>query len=271
MYSVVFHAHQKIDRVAFRHLRQLVGKPAAWPSLKSILHFEGKRGPDAVKLKNNPTAGEPPWHFIDPFDATDRDLKLTLQSHYDSLVRALRVKSTERVAFEAAWLAHALVDGLTPAHHYPYEEELEDLRDGRDRKTRTSVMRRITVKADTHRESVKKSFKLVGPKGLLMTHTAFEGGAFMILLPLSLDKAQPTQDDLDAVLQMGVIKYFERQAREIGAFNLYERFYRFGWTPRLARIVRNEMAPRMTQMVTVAWYAALVEAGIIESTKGIRV
>jgi hypothetical protein len=29
---------------------------------------------------------------------------------------------TER-AFQAAWLAHAVVDGLTPAHHYPYESE----------------------------------------------------------------------------------------------------------------------------------------------------
>ncbi len=264
MYAVVFHAHQKINRVAYRHLRHLAGKPEIWPSLRNIQHFEGKRGPDASKLKNNPGAGELPWHFVDPFDDSDRDLIHTIQYHYDELVAALRSDNRTRSAFEAAWLAHALVDGLTPAHHYPYEEELEDLRGGENRVSRTSVMRRITVQADTRRETVMRSLKLVGPKGLLMTHTAFEGGAFMIMQPLSLDKALPTREDIAEVQRLGITAYFERQAREIAAFNLYEKFYKYGWTPRLARIVRNEMAPRMVSMITLAWYSALEDAGVIK-------
>ena len=146
MYAIIFHAHQKVDRIAYKHVRRLVGRPESWPELRSILHFEGKRGPDASKLKNNPNAGELPWHFIDPFDENDQALVGTLQYHYDELVDALKTRNTERTAFEAAWLAHALVDGLTPAHHYPYEEELEDLRGGKHRTSRTSVMRRIAVK-----------------------------------------------------------------------------------------------------------------------------
>lgn len=125
-------------------------------------------------------------------------------------------------------------------------------------------MRRIAVKGETHRESMKRSFKLVGPKGLLMTHTAFEAGAFMIMLPLTLDGAYPTADELTTIRDIGVIAYFERQAREIGAMKLYDRFYKLGWTPRLARQVRNEMAPRMVGMVTLAWHSALVDAGIIK-------
>ncbi|HSW79935.1 MAG TPA: hypothetical protein VLG47_04105 [Candidatus Saccharimonadales bacterium] len=261
MYAVVFHAHQKLDRVAYRHLRHLVGRPDSWPVVSDILHFEGKRGPDAIKLKSNPTAGEYPWHFVDPFDTSDKALIKTINEHYNSLVQALKKSNSERVAFEAAWLAHALVDGLTPAHHYPYEAELKDLRGGRDHKSKTTVMRRITIQGKTHRESFKRSFKLVGPKGLMMTHTAFEGGAFMIILPLSLDSAMPSKTDLANFKELGLTAFFQQQAREIGALNLYERFYKFGWTPKLARLVRKEMAPRMAQVVTLAWYSALVDSG----------
>jgi hypothetical protein len=232
--------------------------------LHDIQHFEGKRGPDASKLKNNPTAGELPWHFVDPFDAADRALEQTIQYHYDELVVALRANNHTRASFEAAWLAHALVDGLTPAHHYPYEEELEQLRGGKNRTSRTTVMRRITVRGETTRESVKRSIKLVGPKGLLMTHTAFEGGAFMIMLPLGLDNALPKPEEIADMRKLGIAAYFERQAREIGALNLYDRFYRFGWTPKLARLVRREMAPRMVSIITLAWYSALIDADLIE-------
>lgn len=268
MYAVVFHAHQKLDRVAYRHLRQLIGSPKVWPSQSDILHFEGKRGPDASKLKNNPGAGEPPWHFVDPFDVTDKKLVATIESHYDSLVLSLKANNSERIAFEAAWLAHALVDGLTPAHHYPYEAALQDLRGGQTRTSRTTMMRRIAIKGDTHRESVKQSFKLVGPKGLLMTHTAFEGGAYMIILPLSLDNAVPSKEAMLSIRKLGLIAYFQQQAREVGALNLYERFYKLGWTPKLARLVRKEMAPRMAQMVTLAWYCALVDASIVKPVAG---
>lgn len=264
MYAVVFHAHQKIDRIAFRHLQRLVGPQESFPDLKRILHFEGRRGPDATKLKNNPTGGEMPWHFIDPFDTTDTGLHETIEHHYDKLVASLKEKNETRAAFEAAWLAHALVDGLTPAHHYPYEAELEDLRGDADRTNRTTMARRLTVKAETHRESIRRSYKLVGPKGLLMTHTAFEGGAYMIMLPLKLDKAMPKQEELNVIHELGVTAYFQRLAREIGALDMYERFYKYGWTPRLAKLVRNEMAPRMVMMVTLAWYSALVDAGIVK-------
>ena len=42
------------------------------------------------------------------------------------LRRAVKNDKT-RAAFEAAWLAHALTDGLTPAHHYPYQEAVSEL------------------------------------------------------------------------------------------------------------------------------------------------
>ena len=45
-------------------------------------------------------------------------------------------------AFEAAWLAHAVTDGFTPAHHEPLEEQLEGLRptDDRGKKWRGKIV-----------------------------------------------------------------------------------------------------------------------------------
>lgn len=263
MYAIFFHAHQKIDRIAHKHLERLTGEQDGFPSIKNVLHFEGRNGPDATKLKNKPGV-EQPWHFINPFDNTDTELGEAIQHHYDELVHALKDTNTERSAFEAAWLAHALVDGLTPAHHFPYEEALEELR-GEDRSSRTSLKSRALVKGDTTSDSIKRSLRVIGPKGLLTTHTAFEAGAYMIMMPLKLTSAFPTPDDLKTVRDLGIGEYFQRIAREVGANGMFEEYLKSGWTPKLARVVRKELAPRMVSMVTLAWYSALIDAGVVRN------
>jgi hypothetical protein len=262
MYAVVFHAHQKIDRVSYRHLRRLVGVTPGFPRMSRILHFEGHNGPDGTKFKYKEGV-EAPWHFINPFDAKDTELRDVITSHYAQLVEAIRESNQTRAAFEAAWLAHALVDGLTPAHHFPYEETLEDLR-GENRTSRKSMIGYITVKGESGLQSVARSLKLIGPKGLLTTHTAFEAGVFSIMMPMTIRHGYPTKDDLAAAKELGIPKYFQRTAQEIAALNLYERFYKTGWTPALARSVRRELVPRMVLMVTLAWYSALVDAKSIK-------
>jgi hypothetical protein len=263
LYAVFFHAHQKIDRVARAHLTRLCGDSDTFPPIKSILHFEGRNGPDATKLKNKENVDQP-WHFINPFDTDDTELGEAIRHHYDALVQSLRMQNNERASFEAAWLAHALVDGLTPAHHYPYEAKLEDLR-GEDRTSRTSLKSRAFVKGQTHRESIKRSLRVIGPTGLLTTHTTFEAGAFMIMQPLKLSRAYPTEEDIANIRTYGVNGYFALMAREVGALQLFDRFLESGWTPKLARTVRRDMAPRMVKMVTLAWYNALLDAGIIKT------
>jgi hypothetical protein len=265
MFAIFFHAHQKIDRVAHKHLERLTGEPNSFPPLKNVLHFEGHNGPDAAKLKNKPGV-EQPWHFINPFDLADTELGEAIQLHYGGLVAALKKQNRERAAFEAAWLAHALVDGLTPAHHYPYEEALETLR-GEDRSSRNTLKSRVVVKGKTRRDSLMRSLKIVGPHGLLTTHTTFEAGAFMIMQPLKLAGAFPTSDNLTAVQKLGLAKYFAQVAREIGARGMFEQFLRTGWTPKLARLVRRELAPRMVEIVTLAWYSALADAGLVRDKK----
>jgi hypothetical protein len=258
MYAIVFHAHQKLDRVAYRHLRQLLPPGNFFPGVKQVIHFDGRQGPDAVKLKREGGA-EQPWHFVDPHDSTDTRLHFQIKEHYDNLVRELSRQDDVRAAFEAAWLAHALVDGLTPAHHYPYEEELERLR-GEGRDTRKGIVGRAYVRGDNMRQSVMQSLRLVGPKGLLTTHAMFEAGAYAIIAPLKLAKAAPSADDLVRIRRDGVVAVFKDFAWEVAALHLYNRFYRTGWTQKLSRDVRQELAPRMVRMITLAWYAAAEEA-----------
>lgn len=278
MYAVFLHAHQKIDRTAYRHLRRICaltgtqlprsrarskrGRDFYFPRLKNIYHFEGRNGPDATKLKNKENV-EQPWHFIDPLDIGDTDLHHYIDDHYDALVEALKNKDEIRSAFEASWLAHALVDGLTPAHHYPYEEALEELR-GETRHSRKGLVGRAYVKGETPRESWRLSMKLIGPKGLLTTHALFEGGAFTIMAPLRLTKAAPKPEDIADIKKYGVVGYFQRMAREVAAYEMYQRYLAEGWTRKLTSDVRRELAPRMVMMVTLAWYAALHDAGMLQ-------
>jgi len=258
MYSIIFHAHQKLDRAAYRHLLNLLPDDHPFPTIRQVLNFEGSQGPDGAKLKRL-REGQP-WHFVDPLDASDTDLHGQILRHYQTLVKVLRQDDDVRAAFEAAWLAHALVDGLTPAHHFPYEAELSRLRGGKGRDSRKGLAGRLYVKGDTITKSVLQSTKLVGPKGLLTTHAMFEAGAYAIILPLRFKKAAPSPADIKSIKADGVINVFKRTAREVAELNLYERFYALGWTQPVSRAVRRELAPRMVRMVTLAWYAAYLEA-----------
>ncbi len=265
MYAFILHAHQKVDRVALRHLKKIAGGPINFPSQAEILRFEGSNGPDASKFKGG--IEEQPWHFVDPFNTSDTNLDKVIGGHYDMLVTSLKKRDRVRASFEAAWLAHALVDGLTPPHHYPYEAELERLR-GEDRHSRTTFKDRAIVKGENPRESLRRSYELVGPKGLLTTHTTFEAGAYMVLAPSRISRALPTEHDIALLHELGVIGYFHRMAREIAALDMFVSFKKTGWTPKLARQVRRELGPRMVRTVTLAWYAACIDAVILRKNRG---
>src|SRR5665213_654461 len=152
MYSFVLRAHQKIDKVAYRHLNDLTDCPQYF-SFREVIHFEGRRGPDSPKLKKG--GGQPPWHFYDP-DGTNEEYFRVTKAHYDGLVKELKAGDSHRSGFEAAWLAHALVDGLTPAHHYPYEEQLEELR-SENKSTRETLRGHFLVKGSNYRDTIRRS------------------------------------------------------------------------------------------------------------------
>lgn len=260
----VLGGHQKIDRVARRNLTRLVGSQDGFPDSRLILHFEGKNGPDGIKRKS-PSQDEE-WHFYSPFNDDDSELLTLIHDHYGLLVKELKDGNEERAAFEAAWLAHALVDGLTPAHHYPYEEKLTELRGGAGNETRTNLKDKLIIPGATAGERVKNNWKMWGPKGLFTTHGLFEVGFSTIIAPLSFAGSMPTDEEVKRFLDIGILEWFKRAAREVAALNMYERYYRRGWTTKLALDARQKLAPAMIETVTLSWYAALVDAGLIKHT-----
>lgn len=255
-------AHQKFDRVARSKLGKLLPSKNAFPSSRHILHFEGRKGPDAIKRKS-PSKDEP-WHYYSPFDEDDSQLLELIKDHYKQLVKELKKDNNERSAFEAAWLAHAIVDGLTPAHHYPYEDKLSEIR-GEGKETRTTIREKVIPKGETKRDTFKKSWKVYGPKGLMTTHGLFELGIATIIAPLSINNAEPTKEDIKVAKEIGTIEVFRRAAREIAVLDMFERFRRRGWSMKLMWEVRNKLAPSITKTVTLIWYLALVDAGIVEA------
>jgi hypothetical protein len=259
----VLGAHQKIDRVARKHLSiVLANSNKIFPTSRQILHFEGKNGPDAIKRKS--PAKDEPWHYYSPFDDDDSQLIELIDDHYKLLVKYLKANNQERAAFEAAWLAHALVDGLTPAHHYPYEQKLTELRGGKGIDSRTSIKEKLVMHGDTRREKMKNNWKMWGPKGLMSTHGLFELGIATLIMPLGFGEAIPKTRDLTKMKKIGPLEWFKRSAREIAIMDMYERYHRKGWTPKLAYDARHKLGPILVQTVCLTWYSALVDAGIVK-------
>ncbi len=261
----VIGAHQKIDRLAREGLTGLIGdQDTQFPSARRILHFEGVNGPDAIKRKS--PAKDEPWHYYIPFDEGDTRLLAILELHYHELVAALKKQDQVRAAFEAAWLAHAIVDGLTPAHHYPYEEKLMELRGGKGLETRTTLKDKIIMPGTTRREKVSNNWKMWGVKGLLMSHFAFEIGISLMMMPLNEKNVAMRPEELAELEEYGMVELFRRKAKEIATLGIYDMYQRHGWTPQLARKVRKRIVPSIVHMVVLAWYAAAVEAGIVKRT-----
>lgn len=250
-------AHQKIDRVARRHLQRLA-PGASFPSTRRILHFEGLNGPDGIKRKS--PAKDEPWHYFQPFDPADTNILLLIGEHYKQLVKALMKADDVRAAFEAAWLSHAMVDGLTPAHHYPYEEKLVELRGGKGIESRTTLKTKVVMPGETRREQLANNWKMWGPKGLMTTHGAFEWGVATVMLPARFKVALPSDDEIKAFQAQEFSDWYRSIAQEIANLGLYDEFYKHGWTTKLARQVRRHLAPMIVRSVTLAWYGALYEA-----------
>lgn len=259
-------AHQKLDRLARLRLKSLLGsRISSFPTIRQILHFEGNNGPDGIKRKS--PAQDEPWHYINPKDEEDRQLIELIELHSSQLTEALRNNDKTRAAFEAAWLAHGLVDGLTPAHHFPYEETLAELRGGQDKSTRSTIKSKIVLPGETRVKQVKNNWRMWGPKGLLSTHGFFEFGVATMLVSMRSKQVPVSHADVLDLREHSVAELFVETAREIDALGIYDNYMKFGWTPRLARQVRTYLIPAIVRMVTIAWYASCQQAGITEEKR----
>lgn len=245
--------HQKIDRQARLKLKEYTDDDY-FPAIARILHFEGKHGPDGIKRKA-PSRDEL-WHFIDPTDPGDTTLLSVMRDHHTNLVEALKSRDEERAAFEAAWLAHAVVDGLTPAHHYPLEGKLEAaLGDGIH--TRTSLKKKILLPGATTRLRVRNNWEFWGAKGVLTSHYLFEFGVASAVTPLRRVKVAINKSDTERLKKDGFEPIFRDYLDEIHELHMFENFCRTGWNAKLARQTRAQLIPLITKTVMLAWLNAV--------------
>lgn len=246
-------AHQRIDRVAKRHLIHHIGHSSFFPSIKTILHFEGKNGPDGIKTKS-PSVDEP-WHFITPTAGLDDPLVRTIQDHMYNLSVALNARDEIRSGFEAAWLAHAVVDGLTPAHHFPFAEKVEELW-GKPHTERSSTKDKIMIKGDTPRDTLSKNWQYWGAGGVFSAHFLYEWGVSASLAVGSFNDIGITDEDFKRIEKEGYAPFFLESVRAVDTLNTYQDFLKTGWSSYLARVTRNDLAPLIMKNVCLAWYAA---------------
>lgn len=247
-------AHQRIDRVARRSLKPHLSRASEFPAIREILHFEGKNGPDGIKRKS--PGQDEPWHFIDPDAPYDSPLLVIIQEHIHNLAAALRATNHERAAFEAAWLAHAITDGLTPAHHFPFEEAVEELR-GESMETRDTVRKKIIIPGRTKREQLVKNWKYWGAGGVMISHVGFEHGVSTVI---GAQKVQPITLPAGLIGRLehdGYEAIFLEMMAEIASLAMFDEFVKKGWTRKLAGQTRGTLMPVIYTAVTLAWLDAL--------------
>jgi len=245
--------HQKIDRVARRKLQPFIPSSVHFPTSREILKFEGLNGPDGIKKKS--PARDEPWHYIDPTNPDDRQILDLISGHENNLIQALRENNRERSAFEAAWLAHAIVDGLTPAHHFPYAEKMKEIR-GEDLSTRTTFAKKIVMPGENLREKLVNNWEYWSPKdGLLTAHGFFEFGVAGVSAPLRFKDVRLTFRDRTRIQRAGgIIPLYIDLVWRVYDLHIYDKFLKSSWTSSLARTVKNDLMPTIIHAVLMSWY-----------------
>lgn len=253
----VIGTHQKIDRVARRHLKAHLMAEMPFPGIGDILHFEGSRGPDGIKMKS--PGKDEPSHFIDPKNILDDDeLLLSIKHHSKNLSSALADSDSIRAAFEAAWLAHAVVDGLTPAHHDSYKEQVDAI--GKSSHIQRKVYGVNVIMGGGKRDFVKNNWQYWGAKGVVTTHALFEAGIAAAAKPLAFKTAAADSEALKMLTENGFEKLYIDMIREIDDLQMYKHFKLNGWTHELAQQTTRKLIPAIILAVELSWYEAYIEA-----------
>ena len=246
--------HQKIDRMARRSLKFHLQKNQYFPDIKEILHFEGNNGPDAIKRKS-PSRDEP-WHYINPADPADVGLFDIVREHRFNLSDALKRGNHIRASFEAAWLAHAIVDGLTPAHHFALDKKIEELW-GKPHTERLSIKEKNLIKGINKRDSLSKNWQYWGFGGVFTAHIAFELGIASTISTMSYKNYKIDQKVIDRLIDEGFDVLFSEAIHHVHSLGMYEEFAEKRWTQKLARKTREVLIPEIVTLVTLAWIEAL--------------
>jgi hypothetical protein len=254
--------HQKIDRVAYRNLNKRLAKSVNFPTIKEIIHFEGKNGPDGLKIKS-PGCDEP-WHFINPADPNDQAILVLINDHIFNLQTALIKGDKIRAAFEAAWAGHAITDGLTPAHHYPLNDKIEELW-GKSYQERQTAKDKAIIHGENGFDTLSKNWQYYGVGGIFTAHAMYELGVATAITPEQFRHSRPSRSSIAFLKKEGFDAVFMRSLSKIYDLKMYDHFGQDGWTLELATQTKDILIPEIIKVLTLAWYqAALVASEAIE-------
>ena len=250
--------HQRLIRAARRATVPFLPTNTTFPPAKQIIHFEGKNGPDGLASKHS--VGDEPTEFINPKDPTDRKLLAEIKNRIYNLHIAIKKKNHIRANFEAAWLSHIIIDGLTPPHHQPFKEQLKEI-DPREAAEIDSRLKRIfTSGGDNALDTFALNWKRLGPHGVGTNHMMFEAGVDLLVMPLSprhLSRVEITTAELKRVKSGRFISLYSDAVKKINSLRMFERYEKSSWTTDLATDVRETLIPEIVRMITLAWLAAV--------------
>lgn len=249
--------HQKLDQLARRTMTPFLKKDDFFPSSKEILHFEGRRGPDGLKLKS--LGIDEPEHFINP-DETHPALVEEIKNRYFNLKVAIATKNRARAAFEAAWLAHFITDGLTPAHYYPFHEAVDEMMGEKEFLKIFGKPVGGLMRGNSFREAAKNNWKYWGINGLMSRHVAFEVGVNLVVSTTPSSRMIPVISEKD-LENFDLEREFYTFLNEITNLNLYGRFAKDGWTPKISQEVEKLLIPSILRLITLSWLSALKQKG----------
>lgn len=247
--------HQQIDQAARKVLAKHLPRGKYFPSSKEILHFEGTRGPDGLKRKS-PDDDDPSHMFGED---NGRELFQQISDHYANLVQALRAHNEVRSAFEAAWLAHKITDGLTPAHHFPLSEAKEELMSNKEFVKIFGEPIKGIMHGRNVAETMRNNWLYWGAGGHMSKHIAYEYGVTIIAAAIPQRQLVPKMGKSEFYL-VDLKKIFYEAIARAQVPDIYERFRKDGWTVDLALETKNVLLPEIIRTVALAWYAAAEEA-----------
>ncbi len=260
--------HQKLDKAARQLLADQFGRDArVFPSIEKILYFEGTRGPDGLKAKS-PGVDEPE-HFIQP-DNDDGVLRQYILDHQYNLTQALIQNNHERAAFEAAWMAHAITDGLTPAHHYPFRQVVDELMTDKDYKTIFGHEIKGIMRGDNIAQAARNNWLYWGAGGVMTKHIAFEYGVAYVIAPISIKRLIPKDVKREDFHNVDLEKAFYASLAKVDALKMYDDFLQDGWTTKLVVETRETLIPEIIRAIALGWASSLEQANLAKLEKGDR-